>query len=40
MKRLFLCSSFADVADLLPGFAGNERGGGDFYPNCGAPRGV
>ena len=26
MKRLFLCSSFADVADLLPGFAGNERG--------------
>ena len=34
MKRLFLCSSFADVANLLPGFAGNERGMVTFIPTA------
>lgn len=34
MKRLFLCSSFADVADLLPDFAGEERRSVAFIPTA------
>ena len=34
MKRLFLCSSFADVADLLPELVGKERGTVTFIPTA------
>ena len=34
MKRLFLCSSFADVADLLPDLVGKERGTVTFIPTA------
>ena len=34
MRRLFLCSSFADVADLLPELAGKERGTVTFIPTA------
>ena len=34
MKRLFLCSSFADVANLLPELVGKERGTVTFIPTA------
>ena len=34
MKKLFLCSSFADVADLLPELVGKERGTVTFIPTA------
>ena len=34
MRRLFLCSSFADVADLLPELVGKERGTVTFIPTA------